>query len=237
MRIMIVEEDAPLADFLAHALLTEHYEVDICRRWDEVLLGNSDMVVLDVSAAAEQAISAIRDIRCHTPMVLLMVLSMRRRSEELAGFLDAGADDYLTKPLAYAELSARIRALRRRTHSSEDSVLRIGDLKMDRVHRQVERGGKVIDLTGKEYSLLEFLMLHGGRRVTRTEILEHVWKALPAPGSTNLVDVYIAYVRKKIDAEAPEKLIHTMRGVGYEISCRQPHFAVEPVVMNAGGRP
>lgn len=108
---------------------------------------------------------------------------------------------------------------------------------MDRVQRQVERAGKVIELTSKEYSLLEFLMLHGGRRVTRAEILEHVWKSLPSPGSTNLVDVYIAYVRKKIDGEAAEKLIHTTRGVGYEISCRQLHVDRAPAVMNLGGQP
>ncbi|HEX6504960.1 MAG TPA: response regulator transcription factor [Terriglobales bacterium] len=220
MRILIIEEDAPLASFLAQALAAEQYEVDVCpRNRKEGLEKDSDLVVLDLSLPSEQSVAAVQSIRCRIPTILIVVLTMRQRSEDVVRLLDAGADDYLAKPFAYAELSARIRALKRRSRLASDAVLRIGDLSLDRVQRQVARAGKVIDLTMKEFSLLEFLMRNTGRGVSRAAILEHVWKALPSPGSTNVIDVYIAYLRKKIDQGWPEKLIHTTRGVGYEISC------------------
>jgi DNA-binding response OmpR family regulator len=160
----------------------------------------------------------MRAIRCHAPSILLIGLGLRLATKEVVTLLDAGADDYLVKPFSFAELSARIRALRRRSQRAADTELKIADLNMDRVRRRVERAGRTIELTTKEFSLLEFLMLHAGRKVSRAEILEHVWKTLPWPGSTNLVDVYIAYIRKKIDGHSPDKLIHTTRGVGYTVS-------------------
>ena len=128
-----------------------------------------------------------------------------------------GADDYLAKPFSFSELSARIRALLRRSHLPSESVLVVGDLKLDRVQRIVERAGKRIELTGKEFSLLEYLMRNAGRDVTRSMILEHVWN-LSFDTTTNVVDVYINYLRRKIDDGHPVKLIHTVRGVGYALS-------------------
>lgn len=194
MRVLIVEDDAPLASFLTHALSAEHYEVQLCDGYEQVSPGNSDLIVLDFNVSVQEGVRVIHAIRCRAPKVLLIGLSARRESKEVAGFLDAGADDYLAKPFSYAELSARIRALRRRSQLAADAVLNIADLNLDRVRRRVERGGRAIELTTKEFSLLEFLMLNAGRKVSRAEILEQVWNALPSPGSTNLVDVYIAYL-------------------------------------------
>lgn len=233
MRVLIVEDDAPLASFLAQALCAEHYEVQLCKRYEQVLPGNSDLIVIDFNVSAQEGVRAITAIRCQAPKALLIGLSARRTCKEVAGFLDAGADDYLVKPFSYAELSARIRALRRRSQLAADAVLNIADLNLDRVRRRVERAGRSIDLTAKEFSLLEFLMLNAGRKVSRAEILEHVWNALPSPGSTNLVDVYIAYVRKKVDGASPQKLIQTTRGIGYAIGTS----ATAPVVSASALNP
>src|SRR5207245_10141522 len=128
-----------------------------------------------------------------------------------------GADDYMGKPFSYAELSARIRALLRRSHVPAASVLAVEDLKLDRVERRVERSGRRIELTSKEFSLLEYLMLNAGRRVTRAMIIEHVWN-LSFDTGTNVIDVYINYLRRKVDDGFGRRLIHTVRGVGYELS-------------------
>jgi DNA-binding response OmpR family regulator len=130
--------------------------------------------------------------------------------------LDFGADDFLAKPFAFAELSARIRALLRRCHTTNETVLQVGDLKLDRLGRVVERAGQRIDLTVKEFALLEYLMKNAGRRITRSMIAEHVW-SLSFDTASNLVDVYIAYLRRKIDCVEPQ-LIHTVRGVGYMLT-------------------
>ncbi len=222
MRVLIIEEDVPLANFLAQSLAAEQYEVRVWRGRDTRTLPiDADLMVLDLGTLVEDGASLIRGIRNQAPSISIVTLTGRGRSEELVRLLDAGADDYLSKPFAYSELSARIRALCRRRNLLTDAILRVGDLKLDRVQRQVERSGKIIALTTKEFALLEFLMRNGGRRLTRAAILEHVWKALPSPGSTNVVDVYIAYLRKKIDGGGAQKLIHTTRGVGYEIRCPQ----------------
>jgi len=131
--------------------------------------------------------------------------------------LDTGADDYLSKPFSYSELSARIRALVRRSHLPAESVITVSDLKLDRVEHQVERAGRRIELTAKEFALLEYLMRNAGRKVTRSMIIEHVWN-LTFDTTTNVVDVYINYLRRKVDDGHPTKLIHTVRGVGYELS-------------------
>jgi two-component system copper resistance phosphate regulon response regulator CusR len=229
MKILIVEEDVPLANFLTHALAAEAYEVELRGRQESASLRDYELIVLDLSVAAEEGTRTIAAIRGQAPDILLMGLGTRRSNREVVEFLDAGGDDYLAKPFSYAELSACIRALRRRSQSRADVVLKIADLNLDRVRRRVERAGRAIELTTKEFSLLEYLMLNAGRRISRAEILKHVWKALPCPGSTNLVDVYIAYVRKKIDLDSAEKLIHTTRGIGYEISApaHNPAFAEE----------
>jgi DNA-binding response OmpR family regulator len=133
--------------------------------------------------------------------------------------LDLGADDYLTKPFSFIELSARIRALLRRSQLPATSTLTVADLKLDRIERRVERGGKRIDLTSKEFALLEYMMRNAGRRVTRAMIIEHVWN-LSFDTATNIVDVYVNYLRRKMDKDFASPLIHTVRGVGYELSHR-----------------
>jgi two-component system, OmpR family, copper resistance phosphate regulon response regulator CusR len=220
MRILIIEEDVALAKFLANALLSEQYEVDIRERvGSQGLESASDLVLFDIGDCADTAVSRLQDIGRHTPRIPIIALLRRTFSDVSVDLLDAGADDCLSKPFSYAELSARIRALSRRISTPRDVVLKLGDLKLDRVQRQVQRGENFIELTTKEFSLLEYLMRNAGRRVTRAEILQHVWKVLPSAGSTNVIDVYVAYLRKKIDRDGFEKLIHTSRGVGYEMRC------------------
>ncbi len=146
-----------------------------------------------------------------------MVLTARSRVEDRVQALDCGADDCLNKPFSFAEVTARVRALVRRGRPALDSALKIADLSLDRIERRVERAGKRIELTSKEFALLEYLMMNTGRRVTRSMIIEHVWN-LNFDTATNVVDVYINYLRKKIDGGSSCKLIHTIRGVGYELS-------------------
>ena len=145
------------------------------------------------------------------------MLTARSRVEDRVQCLDIGADDYLVKPFSFSELSARIRALLRRSHMPAEAVLKVDDLQLDRVERRVERGGKRIELTSKEFALLEYLMRNVGRRITRAMIIEHVWN-LSFDTSTNVVDVYINYLRRKVDDGYPHRLIHTIRGVGYELT-------------------
>jgi DNA-binding response OmpR family regulator len=146
-----------------------------------------------------------------------MILTARGRVEDRVQCLDSGADDYLAKPFSFLELSARARALLRRSHSPSESLLRVRDLNMNRVERKVERAGRAIELTTKEFALLEYMMRNAGRRLTRAMIIEHVWN-LTFDSTTNVVDVYINYLRRKVDDGFPTTLIHTVRGVGYQLS-------------------
>ena len=146
-----------------------------------------------------------------------MILTARSRVEDRVQCLDNGADDYLTKPFSILELAARTRALLRRSHLPSESVLTVSDLRLDRVERRVERAGRRIDLTTKEFILLEYLMRNAGRRLTRAMIIEHVWN-LTFDTTTNVVDVYINYLRRKVDDGHAPHLIHTVRGVGYQLS-------------------
>jgi DNA-binding response OmpR family regulator len=147
------------------------------------------------------------------------MLTGRNRIEDRVQALDCGADDYLMKPFSFAELSARIRALMRRGRTPLETRLQVDDLVLDRLEHRVERSGKQIELTSKEFSLLEYLMRNAGRRITRAMIIEHVW-SITFDTSTNVVDVYINYLRKKVDEGAQRKLIHTVRGIGYELSAK-----------------
>jgi DNA-binding response OmpR family regulator len=146
-----------------------------------------------------------------------MILTARSRVEDRVQCLDSGADDYLVKPFSYLELSARARALLRRSHLPSESVLTVRDLCLDRVERKVARAGRHIELTTKEFALLEYLMRNAGRRLTRAMIIEHVWN-LTFDSTTNVVDVYINYLRRKVDDGFSPSLIHTVRGVGYQMS-------------------
>jgi DNA-binding response OmpR family regulator len=171
---------------------------------------------LDLNLPADAGLELLRNIRAKKPDLPVLVVTAANLAEERVRLLDAGADDYLARPFAFAELAARIRAVLRRGGRPARAVLKIGDLEIDRVAHAVQRGGQSIELSPKEFALLEFLILHEGQAVTRTAIVEQVWK-LNFDTMTNVVDVYINYLRRKIDLGYERPLIRTIRGVGYQI--------------------
>ncbi len=221
MRILVAEDDTALAKFVSQGLEAEHYTVDVFPDGEQARVAanelNYDMVILDLNLPTLDGVSVLRQLRLKKPTLPVLVLTQRTRVEDRVQCLDTGADDYLGKPFSFSELLARIRALLRRSHLPSESVLEVDDLKVDRVERRVERAGRRIELTAKEFALLEYLMRNAGRRVTRAMIIEHVWN-LTFDTTTNVVDVYINYLRRKVDDGHPKKLIHTVRGVGYELS-------------------
>ena len=221
MRILIAEDDAALAGFVRKGLEAEHYAIDVSADGEQARALASeldyDLIVLDLNLPRLDGVAILKKVRSKKPNVPILILTARGKVEDRVQCLDTGADDYLVKPFSFSELSARIRALLRRSRLPSESVLTVEDLKLDRVERRVTRGSRAIDLTSKEFALLEYLMRNAGRRVTRAMIIEHVWN-LSFDSSTNLVDVYINYLRRKVDDGAPQKLIHTIRGVAYELS-------------------
>ena len=221
MRILIAEDDEALAKFVRQGLEAENYSVDVLADGEQARTVATnvdyDVVILDLNLPKLDGVSVLRHLRLKKPSLPVLVLTQRNRVEDRIQCLDTGADDYLGKPFSFSELSARIRALVRRSHLPSESVLTVADLKLDRVGHQVERAGRRIELTTKEFLLLEYLMRNAGRKVTRSMIIEHVWN-LTFDTTTNVVDVYINYLRRKIDDGHPAKLIHTVRGVGYEVS-------------------
>jgi two-component system copper resistance phosphate regulon response regulator CusR len=221
MRILIAEDDEALAKFVRQGLEGEHYTVDVFADGElartAAIETEYDVVVLDLNLPKLDGVSVLRHLRLKKPSMPVLVLTQRTRVEDRVQCLDTGADDYLAKPFSFTELSARIRALVRRSHLPSESVLAVADLKLDRVAHLVERAGKRIELTTKEFALLEYLMRNAGRRVTRAMIIEHVWN-LTFDTTTNVVDVYINYLRRKIDDGHAAKLIRTVRGVGYELT-------------------
>jgi DNA-binding response OmpR family regulator len=224
MRILVIEDDAALASYIRKGLESEHYAVDVALDGEQGALMASDLdydlLVLDLNLPKLDGISVLRNVRPLKPQLPVLVLTARPRVEDRIFALDSGADDCINKPFSYSELSARVRALLRRGRPSVESVLQVADLKLDRVERKVERAGRTIELTVKEFALLEYLMRNAGRRITRSMIIEHVWN-LNFDTSTNVVDVYINYLRKKLDENSSCRLIHTIRGVGYELSDTQ----------------
>jgi len=221
MRILVVEDDAALASFIRKGLEAECHAVDTAQDGEQgrsMAIGiDYDMVILDLNLPGVDGLAVLKSLRQRKSKLPVMVLTARSRVEDRVQCLDSGADDYLTKPFSFLELSARARALLRRSHLPSESVLKIRDLSLDRVEHRVERGGRAIELTTKEFSLLEYLMRNAGRRLTRAMIIEHVWN-LTFDSTTNVVDVYINYLRRKVDDGFPVSLIHTVRGVGYQLS-------------------
>ena len=203
MRILIAEDDEALAKFVRQGLEGEHYSVDVLSDGEQARTAATefeyDVVILDLNLPKLDGVSVLRHLRTKKPSVPVLVLTQRTRVEDRVQCLDTGADDYLAKPFSFSELSARVRALLRRSHLPSESVLTAADLKLDRVQRQVERGGRRIELTAKEFCLLEYLMLNSGRRVTRSMIIEHVWN-LTFDTTTNVVDVYIFGRWQKVDS-------------------------------------
>ena len=220
MRILVVEDDAPLASFLCKGLEAEHYAVDVAPDGEEArwlaCACEYDLMLLDLNLPKIDGLSVLRTIRPKKKSLPVLVLTGRSRIEDKIEALDSGADECLVNPFSYTELSARVRALLRRRPVTAETVLKVADLELDRVERTVRRAGKRIELTSKEFGLLEYLLRNAGHRITRNMIVEHVWN-LSFDTGTNIVDVYINYLRKKVDEGYSPKLIHTVRGVGYEL--------------------
>jgi len=221
MRILVVEDDLPLASFLQKGLEAESHTVSAAHDGETGLAmsldSECDLLVLDLNLPKMDGLTLLRRLRPLKPGLPVLVLTARSRVEDRVEALDCGADDCLNKPFSFAEVIARLRALVRRERPRPDSTINIADLSLDRIERRVERAGKRIELTSKEFALLEYLMMNAGRRVSRSMIIERVWN-LNFDTATNVVDVYINYLRKKIDGGFDCKLIHTIRGVGYELS-------------------
>jgi flagellar motor switch protein FliM len=198
MRVLIAEDDPALATFVQKGLEAEHYAVDVTHDGEQAKAMASeldyDLFMLDLNLPRMDGIAILRHLRPRKPSMPILVLTSRNRVEDRVQCLDLGADDYMGKPFSFSELSARIRALLRRSHLPAASVLTVADLKLDRVERKVERASKRIELTSKEFGLLEYLMLNAGRRVSRTMIIEHVWN-LSFDTGTNVIDVYVNYLR------------------------------------------
>jgi len=223
MRVLVIEDEKKTASFIRKALQAEGYAVDVCHDGDEGLAAPSttpyDAIVLDIMLPGRDGLSILRRWRQIHNRIPVLLLSARGDVIERVEGLDAGADDYLSKPFALVELAARVRALTRRSGDSKSTVLRVADLSLDTITRLVRRGEMDIELTAREYRLLEYLMQSAGRLCGRMMILEKVWDYDFDPG-TNLVDVYIKRLRGKIDAAFEPKLLHTVRGIGYVL--RQP---------------
>jgi DNA-binding response OmpR family regulator len=224
MRILVVEDDKAVASFLKKGLESEQYAVDVTGDGEDAqsLVGeaNFDLIILDLVLPKIDGLDVLKHIRSRKSSLPVLILSGRARVEDRVKGLDLGADDYLTKPFSFSELSARVRALLRRSPSTIGIVLRVEDLELDRAERLVRRAGRRIDLTPREFALLEYLMRNAGRSVTRAMIIEHVWN-FSFDTMTNVVDVYINYLRKKVDQSFERKLIHTVRNVGYELGTRE----------------
>src|SRR6266436_8231395 len=226
MRLLLIEDEEKVVNFVQRGLTAERFAVDIARDGLEGLdLATSydyDLIILDLLLPALDGTEVLRKIRRGNPQVPILILTARDAVQDKVAHFEAGADDYLTKPFAFAELLVRIKALLRRGATRQETVLRIADVELDRLSQQVRRGSKRIELTSKEYSLLEYLMANAGRVLSRTMIIEHVWDE-SFEGLTNIVDVYVRHLRSKVDVMHPCKLIRTVRGVGYSVSDeRQP---------------
>jgi len=218
MRVLVVEDEKKTASFVRKALQSEGFAVDACHNGDDALAAAKstpfDVIVLDIMLPGRDGLSVLRQLRERRDATPILLLSARGEVNERVEGLNAGADDYLPKPFELAELVARVRALGRRGGDNKSPVLRVADLTLDTLTRRAQRGGAEIELTAREYRLLEFLMRSAGRLCGRMMILEKVWDYDFDPG-TNLVDVYVRRLREKIDAGFEPKLLHTVRGAGY----------------------
>ena len=220
MRVLVVEDDRAVGSFIRTGLAQEGYAVDLLDEGssvgDQARTIDYDVVVLDLMLPGRSGFQVLRDIRAVKPTLPVLILTAKDSVEDRVTGLDAGADDYMTKPFALAELSARLRALLRRG-APHETLLRLADLEMDTIRRKVRRGGVTVDLKPKEYALLEFLLRHAERPVTKSLIIEHVWD-IHFDSISNVVEVHINSLRNKIDRTFGTPLIHTIRGVGYVLT-------------------
>jgi len=225
MRILVVEDERRVANFVCRALRENAYAVDLAETGEKALematVTPYDSILLDLRLPGLSGVQVCRELRDSKIDTPILMLTARTLVEQRVEGLDAGADDYLTKPFAVAELLARVRALVRRRLSHSAMILRYADVELDRHHRRVRRSGRSVVLTAKEFSLLEFLISRAPEPVSRTEIIEHVWDA-NYDSETNLVEVYITRLRQKLSAGGESKLIHTVHGVGYSLRSASP---------------
>ncbi|MEK6407345.1 MAG: response regulator transcription factor [Acidobacteriota bacterium] len=221
MRILLVEDEEKVSRFIVRGLTAERFAVDAAadgsRGLELATTYNYDLIVLDLMLPGLSGTEVLHQIRRTDHRVPILMLTARDAVADKVEHLEAGADDYLTKPFAFAELMARVKALLRRGSVERPNVLRVGDLEVDRLSQQVRRAGQRLELTAKEYALLEYLAANAGRVLSRTMIIDHVWDQ-SFDGATNIVDVYVRHLRAKVDDGHAYKLIRTVRGVGYKIS-------------------
>ena len=218
MRVLVVEDETKVGSFIKRALEEESYAVDLCedgaQGLDQALTGSYDLIMIDLMLPGLPGMEVLTRLRKEKIQTPVLILTAQSKVDQRVKGLDAGADDYLTKPFAIDELLARVRALLRRGTAESSGTLQIADLILNPATREVTRGGQRIDLTVKEYALLEYFMRHAGRVLTRPMISDHVWNQ-DFDTFTNVIDVYVNYLRNKIDRGRARKLIHTIRGSGY----------------------
>jgi DNA-binding response OmpR family regulator len=224
MRVLVIEDDRKVASFIQTGLEQEGYAVDVLHdgnnAGEQASAIDYDVVVLDLMLPGRSGFQVLRDIRARKATSPVLILTARDGLEDRIAGLDAGADDYMAKPFALAELSARIRALLRRG-APRENLLKLADLEMDTIRRTVRRGGVAVDLKPKEYALLEFLLRNSDRPLTKSLIIEHVWD-IHFDSVSNVVEVHINSLRNKIDRGFGQPLIHTIRGVGYVLTDTPP---------------
>ena len=220
MRILVIEDEKKIASFIKRGLTEQNYIVDVAVDGEEGLylaeINPYDLIVLDIMLPKKDGFAVCQTLRRNHIATPILMLTARDDLRDKVFGLDSGADDYLTKPFAFAEFLARVRVLLRRQGGNKSTTLRVADLELDQLTRQVYRSGKPVDLTPTEYALLEYLMLNQGQVVTRTMLSEHVWNQ-DFDSFSNVINVYVNYVRKKVDSDFDVKLIHSVRGAGYMI--------------------
>lgn len=220
MRILVVDDEKRVASFIQRGLKEKHYVVDVANDADQAMLlaevNPYDLIILDILMPDKDGLTICRELRSNKVATPILMLTARDTVKDKVRGLDVGADDYLTKPFAFEELLARVRALLRREIKDKESLLKVSDLELNQLTREVKRQGKAITLTSKEYALLEYFMLNANQVITRTMISEHVWNE-DFDSFTNVIDVYVKHLRDKIDKGYPSSLIQTSRGVGYTL--------------------
>ncbi len=218
MKILVIEDEKKVANFIKRGLEEEKFEVDTANDGESGMQMAVDesynLIILDVILPKRDGMSVVKELRARKIMVPVLMLTAKDSLDDIVAGLNSGSDDYLTKPFAFAELLARVRALLRRTELDRGAEIRFADLRLDPVTHKVWRKDKEIDLTAKEYALLEFFIRNPNQVLTRTTIAENVWDYV-FDSFTNIIDVYVNYLRKKVDRDADKKLIHTVRGLGY----------------------
>jgi len=218
MKILVVEDEKKVATFIKRGLEEESYDVETAADGEEglamALERRFDLIILDWMLPKRDGMSLLKELRERKIATPVLMLTAKDTVEDIVVGLETGSDDYLTKPFAFAELLARVKALIRRSEMDRGAELTFADLRIDPVAHKVWRADKEVDLTAKEYGLLEYFMRNPNQVLTRTMIADHVWD-YTFDSFTNIIDVYVNYLRKKIDRDAPVKLIHTVRGVGY----------------------